>query len=95
MKKLIAVVLTLTILSINAYAAKADLKFTSKEAKFIKVAQKYKRLSGQKLTAAELEFIKGFTVGDGSDCDPLVPDCSGCGFWEKYMCEAMILDHLK
>lgn len=95
MKKLIVAVLTFTVLSTNAYAAKVQHRFTAKEAKFIKVAQKYKRISGQKLSAAELEFIKGFTAGDGSDCDPLVPDCSGCGFWEKYMCEGMILEDLK
>lgn len=87
MKKLIMAALTLSIITSTAFAN--ELSHTRINPKAIKVAKKLKKITGQKLSQVEIKFIQGFTVGDGSDCDPLVPDCSGCGYFEQYMCEAM------
>ena len=87
MKKLtMLLTLTVSLMSISNTNAGTAVGNPGK-AKVVKHLQKK---TGQRITPIEKRFISGFTAGDGSDCDPLVPDCSGCGWFEKYMCEGMI-----
>lgn len=93
MKKMITLfALTLT-LTTSTFASEAT-QLNVKDRNFLQVAKILKIHSGKKLTPIEIQFIKGFTAGDGSNCDPLVPDCSGCGWFEKYMCKGMIINEL-
>ena len=87
--KTLLIIMTLSITFMTTGFAKENSRIQSGNTKYIKVVKQLKRETGKRLTPIELNFIKGFTAGDGSSCDPLVPDCSGCGFFEKYMCEAM------
>jgi len=86
--KLVSAIIFVSVMLSSVTFAEGDsgneLKSTPKEIK-----QHLTKKVGVKPNRIESKFINSFAIGDRPDCDPEEGDCSGCGWFEKYMCEAM------